>query len=164
MTGSDVKQLQQYLNSNGYPVASTGFGATGNETSYFGGLTSAAVTKLQKDKQISVNYGTLDLPTRVYLGCVESKQAATAATETTTVGMFTRNLELGMTGDDVKMLQKYLNSHGYPLATSGAGSNGFETNYFGNLTKQALISFQKGNGILPAEGYFGVATRGVMGR
>lgn len=75
-----------------------------------------------------------------------------------------RDLKFGMVGADVKSLQQYLNANGYALANSGVGSSGNETNYFGRLTKLALIRFQKGKGILSAVGYFGAITRGVMNR
>ena len=75
-----------------------------------------------------------------------------------------RDLETGMTGDDVKLLQQFLNSHGFPVNTviGGPGSTGFETNYFGNLTKQALIKFQLANNIKPPAGYFGPITRAFI--
>ncbi len=75
-----------------------------------------------------------------------------------------RNLKLGMSGADVKSLQQYLNNHGYALANSGVGSPGRETNYFGILTRSALIKFQKDKNISPAVGYFGPITRGVIGQ
>jgi len=37
-----------------------------------------------------------------------------------------------------------------------------ETEYFGKLTKAALINFQKANNIIPAVGFFGPITRGVV--
>ena len=64
-----------------------------------------------------------------------------------------------MSGADVKALQVYLNTHGYVIASSGAGSPGNETTKFGGATKAALIKFQKANGITPAAGYFGPKTR-----
>lgn len=72
---------------------------------------------------------------------------------------FTRNLTLGYGGHDVKNLQIYLNYKGFPVASSGAGSKGNETTYFGNLTKQALSKFQASNNILPSVGFFGPLTR-----
>ena len=77
-------------------------------------------------------------------------------------GRFTRNLDSGATGDDVKMLQKFLNSNGFVITNSGAGSPGNETNLFGGLTKAALIRFQQANGISPAIGYFGPVTRAAI--
>lgn len=72
---------------------------------------------------------------------------------------FTRDLKLGSTGIDVRVLQAWLNAHGYPVATSGAGSPGNETSYFGVLTQSAVKRFQVANGITPAAGYFGPITR-----
>ncbi len=69
------------------------------------------------------------------------------------------NLQLGDINNDVHELQKYLNTHGYPVALSGLGSLGQETLKFGLGTQAALIKFQKANGILPAVGYFGPLTR-----
>ncbi|MDO8521373.1 MAG: peptidoglycan-binding domain-containing protein, partial [bacterium] len=75
---------------------------------------------------------------------------------------FMRDLYLGMVGDDVRMLQVWLNTHGYVLASSGAGSPGNETSYFGKLTQTALAKFQLATGISPTAGYFGPKTRGAI--
>jgi Putative peptidoglycan binding domain len=72
---------------------------------------------------------------------------------------FLKDLKLGMTDPDVKLLQQFLNSHGYAVAQSGAGSLGNETEYFGSLTQKALIKFQIANNIQPSVGYFGIITR-----
>lgn len=73
------------------------------------------------------------------LGAV--RQSAQAAPETQYT--FARTLKLDMTGDDVRQLQQFLNSHGSPLSNSGVGSQGNETNYFGQLTFNALKKFQE---------------------
>ncbi len=75
---------------------------------------------------------------------------------------FTRDLELGSIGDDVRALQVYLNNHGYSVAASGPGSSGNETTKFGAGTRAALIKFQKANSITPAAGYFGPKTRAFI--
>ncbi len=53
-----------------------------------------------------------------------------------------RTLSYRQKNPDVIILQKFLNTHGYTIATRGAGSPGRETNYFGILTKVALQRFQ----------------------
>ena len=70
----------------------------------------------------------------------------------------TRTLRYGMSGDDVRQLQIYLNTHNYTLTTTGPGSPNNETTYFGNLTKQAVIKFQKINNITQ-DGIVGPITR-----
>lgn len=57
--------------------------------------------------------------------------------------VFTRFLKITMSGDDVKALQVFLNTHRFMLASSGPGSSGNETNYFGVLTRAAVMAFQE---------------------
>jgi len=76
--------------------------------------------------------------------------------------VFTRDLSIGMVGPDVKELQKFLNTNGFIVAETGAGSPGEETSKFGAATRAALIKFQKANKISPAVGYFGSLTRNVV--
>ncbi len=75
---------------------------------------------------------------------------------------FTRDLTLASQGEDVKKLQEFLNTHGFILATTGNGSPGKETGYFGNLTQNALIKYQLANNITPSVGYFGIITRNLV--
>ncbi|MBI2023869.1 peptidoglycan-binding protein [Candidatus Giovannonibacteria bacterium] len=72
---------------------------------------------------------------------------------------FTRSLTVGSTGSDVTCLQQYLNSSGFTVAASGAGSPGNETTYFGPLTRTAVGKWQQNYGITPAAGYFGPISR-----
>jgi len=83
-------------------------------------------------------------------------------TTTTTLPLppsFKRDLQIRATGADVQALQIYLNTHGFVVAASGAGSPGHETTTFGRATKAALIKLQRAAGIKPAAGYFGPKTR-----
>ena len=54
-----------------------------------------------------------------------------------------RTLNMGSTGTDVRTLQKFLNSHpDTRVSAIGAGSQGFETSYYGPLTGAAVAKFQ----------------------
>lgn len=83
---------------------------------------------------------------------------------------FYRDLKIGMTGEDVKYLQIWLNNHGYSLADTGVGSKGNESNYFGKLTFNALVKFQEANkeeiltpiNLIKGTGYFGNMTQKVI--
>jgi hypothetical protein len=84
---------------------------------------------------------------------------------TTLAFSFNRSLSTGSVGEDVRQLQVFLNNYSdqTKIASFGVGSPGMETNYFGNLTKQALIRFQNLNfeqilkplNLSSGTGYFG---------
>ncbi|MEI6238721.1 MAG: peptidoglycan-binding domain-containing protein [bacterium] len=84
------------------------------------------------------------------------------------VYLFSRNLSQGMSGEDVRELQKYLNEKGFTVTVSGAGSIGNETTYFGSATKATLIRFQTAHaaelGIVQGTGYFGPLTRVLVNK
>jgi len=48
MIDVDIIKLQQFLNKNGFIVATRGAGSSGNETKYFGSMTQNALTKFQE--------------------------------------------------------------------------------------------------------------------
>lgn len=74
----------------------------------------------------------------------------------------TRDLKLGTIGEDVRILQQFLNSKGFTVSKIGAGSRGKETTKFGPATQAALVNFQKTKKIIPATGYYGPKTRAAM--
>ena len=88
--------------------------------------------------------------------------STTGSVTSVAVHVFKANLTLGSLGSEVKALQQFLNSHGYPVAASGFGSSGKETTKFGPATKAALIKYQKAKGITPSVGYFGAKTRAAV--
>lgn len=57
--------------------------------------------------------------------------------------VFTVPLRFKDIHSDVRELQKFLNKNGFSVASSGPGSLGNETTFFGIKTKQALIAFQE---------------------
>jgi hypothetical protein len=95
-------------------------------------------------------------------GRAESSSSFSSPTAQTFAFIFTRDLQLRDTGNDVKMLQEFLDGQGFLVAKTGPGSSGQETTYFGTNTYRALVDLQKNVGITPAGGYFGPITRAYV--
>jgi fibronectin type 3 domain-containing protein len=84
--------------------------------------------------------------------------------------VFTRVLRIGSYGEDVRQLQIFLNAHGFIIASSGNGSSGNETTYYGRATALAVSRFQVAHaseilapyGLTRGTGYFGLATMKVV--
>ncbi len=98
---------------------------------------------------------------------------STAAPSTTTTSkpyVFIKNLKIYDISEDVRTLQKYLNSNGFKVSDKGPGSPGKETNYFGTLTFKAVVKLQeqyKSQILAPSNlkkgtGYFGPSTRSFI--
>ncbi len=103
----------------------------------------------------AINQSMITLETLVVQTTPESVTTPTVSTNQT---LFSKNLKMGMSDPEVKLLQKYLNAHGFVVAKSGVGSSGHENNYFGALTKKAVSKLQKTNG-MTADGVIGSKTR-----
>lgn len=67
VSGDDVRALQAVLNDKGFLVASYGPGSFGNESSYFGSATRAAVSRYQKANGINPILGYFGPITRQHL-------------------------------------------------------------------------------------------------
>jgi peptidoglycan hydrolase-like protein with peptidoglycan-binding domain len=63
-----------------------------------------------------------------------------------------RDLEFGMSGEDVRALQVMLIAAGQVIPPGPTG-------YFGEYTRSTLAAYQRAHGITPAIGYFGPKTR-----
>jgi hypothetical protein len=72
--------------------------------------------------------------------------------------LFMHNLSVGLYGNDVIRLQKFLIGYNAGASTKRLAHAG-ATGYFGSLTNSALAEFQKKAGIKPAIGFFGPLTR-----
>ncbi len=67
---------------------------------------------------------------------------------------FTRDLSVGAKGEDVRQLQRFLISQGF--------FNRETSDYFGPITQQALINYQKKINITPTSGILGPKTRAYI--
>lgn len=173
--GTTVIELQKFLINNksgnaGKTLANTG--ATG----YFGPLTRDALKEYQQKNAISPADGFFGKSTRDFLNqnitpktadnvilvAETEPQPTTIPTETTDVSdMPMHNLTIGNRGSDVVWLQEYLielnlGSAARDIAKIGASG------YFGPLTRDALIEFQRASGVTPALGYYGPLTRAAI--
>ncbi|MFH0803598.1 MAG: peptidoglycan-binding protein [Candidatus Tagabacteria bacterium] len=179
---SDIKRLQQILNSDpDTQISSSGAGSPGNETTYFGPATKAALQKFQSKYGIvssgspeTTGYGALGPKTRAKLAEVFAKATPTAPSvaqpspvAVSVSPVFTIGFTKGTTNPDIKRLQQLLNSDAdTKIAESGVGSPGNETEYFGSLTEKAVQKFQVKYGVAqegdPGYGYVGPKTRAKL--
>ena len=135
------------------------FAASSNGSPGLSGVTPTTKTTLTKQQMIDsiiTQLRALLLQLQAMGGKIPAGMEKYLALRVTN---FTKDSTVGSKGDDVKALQQFLNSKGFKVADSGAGSLGNESTYFGKLTQAALAKFQKSVGITPAAGYFGPKTR-----
>lgn len=146
--GDDVKKLQYLLISKNTGPAALELAQVG-ATGYFGNLTQQAVIEFQKAHNIVPALGFVGPLTRAKIS------------ELLNIEFVEVYIKLGSTGSEVKHIQGLLISKNtgpsaQELAKVGA------TGYFGNLTQQALIEFQKANQITGEDGYVGPKTKEVL--
>lgn len=140
-SGTPVVALQKYLIQAASGAAATrleGAGATG----YFGVITKAALVEFQIAVKISPPSGYYGLATRTFidthpLPLMQSTPNTPSISSGSSTLLLSRDLYQGISGDDVRTLQKLLNARGFIVASVGAGSSGNETNYFGPATEAA---------------------------
>ncbi len=151
MSGRDVYMLQVILNSRGVLIASSGPGSPGAETEYFGELTKQAVVRFQEmyaseiliPAGLNAGTGFVGPSTRAKLSAIDVATSVGAIAPPMAKADLWRNLSEGSSGQDVRALQMILNANGAVITESGPGSPGAETEFFGALTKNAVIRFQE---------------------
>lgn len=105
-----------------------------------------------------------------FVGLTTSVVMMSAVAVLPAAAAFSMPLKMGVTSPDVMALQKALNADGELVATSGAGSPGMETSYFGSKTKAAVMKFQEKYaaevltpaGLTMASGYVGTYTNAKL--
>jgi peptidoglycan hydrolase-like protein with peptidoglycan-binding domain len=130
--GSEIRTIQKCLKQLGYFDASV--------TGYYGSITKNAVIKFQSDNGLAID-GIVGSNTKKDLKSKCSSQQLT----TNQVDV----LKVGSRSQDVKELQQDLKQLNYFVANP--------TGYFGPITKDAVIKFQKNNG-LTVDGIVGSTT------
>ena len=143
--GDDVKTLQQRLIELGY--------LSGKADGVFGVATEKAVIAFQKRSSLTAD-GKAGKVTQNLLYSTAAKTASDVATSTNTTdtsGSTTyATLKRGMTNNSVKTMQEKLKQLGYMSASA--------TGYFGSATYDAVVKFQRANG-LASDGVAGSLTQ-----
>lgn len=175
-SGEDVKKLQGFLMELNY--------FAGPVTGYYGDDTREAVVQFQLDNGVissvdDFGAGHTGVNTRKMLDLVLAKFREEQDNEELQayqkglllidsypdLGMnrisFSRDLVLGMSGEDVRILQYELTDLGYLRVEA--------TGYYGEVTEHAVFKFQQKMGVLSAQtdagaGVFGPNTRATLNR
>jgi peptidoglycan hydrolase-like protein with peptidoglycan-binding domain len=145
--GSDVKQLQSWLNYLGYRVASSGV---------FGSITLGAVKRFQASRHLVVDGVVGPITASAIQAAVGLRQRKLSGHSSSGDGsggpVFTRTLSYGDTGNDVKTLQTWLIDVGLPVGVSGA---------FGPVTEEQVRAFQAASK-LTVDGVVGPVTAAAL--
>ncbi len=144
-SGEPVRQLQTALKALGF--------FTSYVTDYFGPITRAAVMNFQKANTIAAT-GIVGAETRAALNGGRITPVEQPSSGSGGSYAFTQTLALNSRGGEVRELQTKLKALGYFTYPS-------VTDYFGPVTKAAVISFQNAKGIDPI-GIVGPKTRAVL--
>ena len=147
VSGDDVSELQTLLKRLGYFDT--------NVTGYYGNVTKSSVLSFQSAYGLSRD-GIAGSQTTYKLK-YENRVAEVVADAVVDSFVRTRTLARGTTGADVQNLQRVLKSLGYLPASL------HPTQYFGSQTHNAVLSFQKQNGLV-CDGRVGAATASAINK
>lgn len=168
MRGAEVVLLQEFLQRNNWGIPNDG-----PVTGYYGKATAKAVMNFQKANNLEsvgfVGPETRDVINKLLAegsgsGSIaggSGKEMAPAAVKAPAVASkqkITKTLERGMRGEEVKMLQEFLQK-----SDLGIPDDGPVTGYYGSVTARAVAKFQQANG-LEAVGFVGPATMDLINK
>lgn len=145
--GSDVKQLQSWLNYLGYRVAASGV---------FGSITLGAVRRFQASRHLVVDGVVGPITGSALQAAVGVRQRKLKGHGSSGDGgggpVFTRNLSYGDSGNDVKTLQTWLSDVGLRVGVSGT---------FGPVTELQVRAFQTASHLM-VDGVVGPLTAAAL--
>ena len=87
------------------------------------------------------------LKSKFFLGVLVVVGLVVAGSTASAAYMHTTLLKMGQSSSQVMSLQQTLNGGGFLVSTTGAGSPGMESMYFGAKTKAAVMAFQAAKGL-----------------
>ena len=141
MESEAVRKLQENLAALGY--------YSGSVTGHFGSITKDAVISFQRKNGLSAD-GVAGEKTLEKINSLLGKESTSSSSSSSSQSSSsTTLLKEGMESDAVRKLQENLAALGY--------YSGSVTGHFGSITKDAVISFQRKNG-LSADGIAGSKT------
>jgi peptidoglycan hydrolase-like protein with peptidoglycan-binding domain len=145
--GTDVKQLQTWLNFLGYHVVPSGV---------FGSITRGAVKRFQASRHLTVDGVVGPITAQAVVAAVAVRERKENITPPGGSGsgtpVFGRTLRYGDQGNDVKTLQAWLTQVGYPIQIKG---------FFGPRTEATVKRFQSAQN-LTADGIVGPMTAAAL--
>ncbi|MFA6336946.1 MAG: peptidoglycan-binding domain-containing protein [Candidatus Paceibacterota bacterium] len=134
-TGADVKCLQAFLNQSAdTQVAATGVGSAGNETTYFGALTTAAVKSFQTKYGITPVYGYVGPITRAKLNELLASGTSTGTGTTLPAGCTTATGYSPTTGEPCTPVSVTTLPEGCTTATGYSPTTGLPCSGTGTAT------------------------------
>lgn len=163
MSGSEVVLLQEFLQKSGWGIPNDG-----PVTGHYGKVTAKAVSNFQKANGLeavgSVGPETRELINKFLASDVSSNPVIAASRPAVEIDQdsggkkITKTLRQGMRGEEVKILQEFLQKNDL-----GIPDDGPVTGYYGAVTSRAVEKFQQANA-LEAVGFVGPATRDLINR